>query len=77
MTAALAARLLAVIADASHKSETVLIRQFPMAGKALAVLMRDGLLAYHNDACTAVHITAAGRSALRRLREADRAGRAA
>lgn len=71
------ARLLAFVASASHRSESVILRRFPTGAKALAILKRDGCLDYHDDACSAVHITCRGRAELRRLREAERAGRAA
>jgi hypothetical protein len=61
-------RLLAHIARASHRSESTLLKRFPTAAKALAVLKRDGFVDYHDDACTAVHISAAGRAELARLR---------
>ncbi len=68
-------RLLAFIQSASHRAESTVLTRYPAGGKALAVLKRDGLVEYQNDACTAIRITAMGRSALRRLHEA--AGRSA
>lgn len=64
------ARLLSYIQSASHRTEATILKRYPMGGKALAILMRDGFVEYYDNACSAVRITACGRSELRRLRAA-------
>ncbi len=64
--------LLSVIAASSHKTERVLLARFPTASKALSDLMRDGLVEYYSLKPRAVNISAAGRSELRRLRDAGK-----
>lgn len=63
-------RLLAFIQSKSHRAESTILARFPSAAKALAILKRDGLVSYYDNNCSAVMITAAGRSELRRLRDA-------
>ena len=66
-------RLLAHIAAANHRTEAAIQRHFGTVGlDHLDMFKRERWVEYHNNAADAVHITAAGRSALKRMRDAAR-----
>lgn len=63
-------RLLSYIQAAAFRTEATILKRYPMGGKALAILMRDGFVEYYDNACSAVRVTMKGRAELRRLRAA-------
>lgn len=58
------------IALKSHRAESTVMARFRNADVELARLMGAKLIEYHDSNCTAVRVTAAGRSALKAEREA-------
>lgn len=62
-------RLLSFIASAASRRESVILRRYPAAGKALAGLMREGYVEYASVETWSLRVTAKGRAELRRLRE--------
>jgi hypothetical protein len=61
---------LAFIASAAFRSERTIAKRFRNADVELARLLRDHEIEYHDDACTAVHVTAIGRARLKAERDA-------
>lgn len=61
--------LLSLLASASHRRESTLLRRYPTAEPTIAALLASGFAELHQLDPRALRITIAGRAELRRLRD--------